>query len=256
MNISFKTLAMTSTLCFSAYLHAEEDKNNGIEVSGNITVASSYISRGLTNTPENDAISIQPYLSANYKNVYLAYWLSPLNYSFKEIQDNIDNSTYRFEHNLIAGYTFDYSNLSFELWDAFYYYPSAKNGTSNEMGLRVTKSFEDESLLTLGASVFLYDVIYMNQGDLYLTADYIKPLNDKWNVALGVAFSSFQKSGKYEGKEFLNTQKSNVFRYASAQLDYNVSDSVGVFYKYIVGGEDRSGISQKNTTQLGLVYSF
>lgn len=252
----FKLLCLTTVVLSSGYIYAEETPTEKIEVSGNITVVSAYVSRGLTNAVENDDISIQPYLSASYKNAYVAYWGSPLNYSFKEIQDNIHNSSYRFEHNLIAGYLFDYAGLSFDLWDAFYYYPSAKDGTSNELGLRVTKTFADESLLTLGASVFLYDVIYMNQGDLFISADYIKPLSDKWNLALGLGFSSFQDNGKFEGNDFLNTQKDFVWRYASAQLDYSINDSTSVFYKYIIGGEDRSGIAQKNKGVIGLTYVF
>lgn len=143
-------------------------------------VVSSYISRGLTNAPENDDISIQPYLSASYKDAYIAYWASRLNYSFKELQTGINNSSYRFEHNFIAGYLFDYAGLNFDLWDAFYYYPGGKNTMSNEMGLRASKTFDDQSSLTLGSSVFLNDAIYMNEGDLFMTIDYIKPLNDRW----------------------------------------------------------------------------
>ena len=251
-----KALCCTTTVLLSGYSYAESSADEGIQISGNIAVVSSYVSRGLTNAVENDDISIQPYLSANYKNAYVAYWGSPLNYSFKELQDNITNSSYRFEHNLIAGYLFDYAGLSFDVWDAFYYYPSTKNGTSNELGLRVTKTFADESLVTFGASVFLYDVIYMNQGDSFFTADYIKPINDKWNLALGVGFSYFQDDGKFEGNDYLDTQKEFVWRYASAQVDYNLNDSTSIFYKYIVGGEDRAGIDQKNKGVLGLTYFF
>ena len=37
---------------------------------------------------------------------------------------------------------------------------------------------------------------------------------------------------------------------------YTMNDSTNVLYKFIIGGDDRSGIHQKNATQLGLVYSF
>jgi len=70
----------------SAKGFAKEDAESRLSFSGNISVASAYINRGMTNFPENEDVAIQSFLKLNYQNFYISFFNSKLGYSFSEIQ--------------------------------------------------------------------------------------------------------------------------------------------------------------------------
>lgn len=226
------------------------------EISGSIDVVSQYISRGLTNAPENDRVTLQATLSANFDQFYMFYWGSNLNYSFKEIQTGKHDSAGKFEHDLGFGYSFDIGKLNINIWDAFYYYQGGKNTTSNELGVMFTQPVGPTGELSLGVTTFLYDVVYMNQWDSYLQIDYTHFINEKLSASINTGFSYFQDDGKYEGGDFLDTQTDFTFRFASTQLNYIINPHVTGYGKFIWGGYDRADIKQKNMLVLGLNHAF
>lgn len=227
-----------------------------VEVSGSIDVVSQYISRGLTNAPENDDVALQASLSASFDHFYLFYWGSTLNYSFREIQTGQSYSSDRFEHDFGVGYSFDIGDINVDLWDAFYYYQGGKHTTSNELGITFTKPLSESAEFSLGLTTFLYDVVYMNQWDTYLQVAYTYFFNDKFSASASMGFSYFQDEGKYEGGDFLDTQTDFAFRFATTQLNYLIHPNVTGYGQFIVGGYDRADIKQKNKVVLGLNYTF
>lgn len=229
---------------------------SAVEITGGIDVVSQYISRGLTNAPENDKVTLQASLTASLDQFYLFYWGSTLNYSFREIQTGQAYASDQFEHDVGVGYSFDLAGMNVDLWDAFYYYQGGQHTTSNELGIRLTKPITEVSQLSLGLSTYLYDVVYMNQWDTYLHLTYLHDINDRLSTSISTGFSYFNDTGKYEGQTFLNTQTDFAFRFAAAQLNYLIHPNVTGYGQFILGGYDRADIKQKNQLVIGLNYSF
>lgn len=55
-------------LLFLVFIVLQMMRKQKIETSGNISVVSKYISRGLTNAPENDDVALQAALNLAYGN--------------------------------------------------------------------------------------------------------------------------------------------------------------------------------------------
>ena len=74
MRMLEKTVLFGCAAISSLYCYADDAKTKKIETSGNISVVSKYISRGLTNAPENDDVAVQAALNLAYGNFYVGYW--------------------------------------------------------------------------------------------------------------------------------------------------------------------------------------
>ena len=214
MKSLFKLIPMGMALSCCISANASEK----VDLTGSIDVVSQYISRGLTNSPENDQVAMQATLSLSYEKFYFFYWGSTINYSFREIQAGKSYSSDKFEHDLGIGYSFDLGDLNINVWDAFYYYTGGKNTTSNELGVTFTKPVSESDGLSIGLSTYLYDVVYMNQWDTYFQIGYTHAFNDKFSASFNTGFSYFNDEGKYEGDLFLDTQSDFAFRFSTAQL--------------------------------------
>lgn len=71
MNYSFISAIFLFGIASSVF--AEESTASKLNVSGNVSVVSAYVSRGGTNGPENDDTTLQAYLRADYQGWYTAY---------------------------------------------------------------------------------------------------------------------------------------------------------------------------------------
>lgn len=254
----FKKLSLFTLMmsCGVAIASTPETQENKISVNGSISLVSDYISRGLTKYIENEGATLQGSLTVGYDNFYATYWGSPIGYSFRELQGGEAQSSDKFEHNFILGYTWDYKNVAFDLWDATYYYQGGDHLASNELGLTVTAPISEKGTIVSSTSVYLNDSYYMSQGDTYATVNYIHQLTDTTSVTLGVAGSYFIDDGKYEGQGVLDTQTDFTYRFSTIRADHSLNDHLGVFAQYYFGGYDRSDIKQPNKPVFGLTYSF
>lgn len=239
---------------FGAPAYAEEDKK--INVSGQIDLVSKYISRGLTNNPEDDNLAVQLTLNAGYENFYIGYWGSTLDYSFPEFEGHKRKRKDQFEHDFILGYNKKFGDWNWNVWSATYYYSGGKHTTSNELGLTLNRDLTDKTQLTTSVSTYLYDVAYANQGDTFMTLQLDHQLNDRLQARVKTTASYFQDHGKYEGKELGNTEKNLAFRYASLGLNYEFYKNFKVSGEYILGGYDRYDDKQRNLGIVGLTYQF
>ena len=70
MRIFKQTVLFGCAAVSSVYCFADDADAKKIETSGNISVVSKYISRGLTNAPENDDVALQAALNLAYGNFY------------------------------------------------------------------------------------------------------------------------------------------------------------------------------------------
>lgn len=95
-------LALGSSTAFAA-----EAVNSEHQISGNIAVLSSYNSRGMTNSPENDKVTIQGGLDYSHASgFYAGYWGSTIGYSLTDYDDEVGDYTGSdtFEHDFYLGY--------------------------------------------------------------------------------------------------------------------------------------------------------
>ncbi|MDX8237961.1 hypothetical protein SLL78_06415 [Acinetobacter pittii] len=230
--------------------------SKNIDVSGSISVLSSYVYRGNTNSPENDETTFQGLIVGSYKSFYSAYFISNLGYSYRELQGGKSYSSDKYEHDFILGYVYNYNSLVFDLSNATYYYPGGKNTTGNETIIKLTQPVDSDSISYTLASYLFKDTIYSNKGDTFLGINFTHNFDEKLNFEVGAGFSYFNDNGKFEGGDFLNTQKDFAFRYADAKINYQMIPNLNGYMQFILGGEDRSGVDQKNTVVMGLKYIF
>ena len=256
MRIFKQTVLFGCAAVSSVYCFADDAEAKKIETSGNISVVSKYISRGLTNAPENDDVALQAALNLAYGNFYVGYWGSTLGYSYPELEGKKSHRRDKVEHDFIVGYNYSSENYDWNFWDATYYYPGGSHTTSNELGLNVSRALNDKTSVTVGVSTYLYDVAYANQGDTFYTLNLSHQLNDRLNASVTAAGSYFNDEGKYEGGELGDTEKQVAFRYASAGLSYTLLPQLSVSGEYIFGGYDRYDDKQRNLAVVALSYDF
>lgn len=262
-------------------VYAQEVDNKALNISGSLVLVSDYVARGLTNNPENSEATLQAFLTFSKSNLYFKYIGSKIDYSFSELQraDQINkndalsdsqkselkdriksSSANHYEHDLIVGYKtkLDKWNVDFNV--ATYLYPGGENTTGIEAGFFANRilNTDTRNSINLSAQTFLNDTVYMNQFDTYFTLGYVHPLSKDFNLGLSSAFSYFGNDGKYERGLFLNTTKDFVFRFAAVELSRKISMDHNAFasFKYIFGGENRSGEKQKNMPVFSLSYVF
>lgn len=270
-------LAVSPAFVFAQQSTQQQDQ---VALSGWISVVSAYVSRGGTNSPENDDTVIQGYLGAKYKGAYVGYWVSELGYSFAEIQNKVaiqssdltaeqktqaladlkTSSANYYEHDFFVGYANRYKDWNYDVNVATYYYPGSHDTTGVEAGASVGRIISPAigNSFRVGAQTYVNDTVYMNQWDSYFSLEYSHPLVQGFNLDLSTGVSYYQDNGKFEGGTFLNTQKDWVFRHASAQVSHSLfnNDQARGWVKYVVGGENRTGIDQKNMVVAGMRYSF
>lgn len=226
------------------------------ELSGHIDLVSKYISRGLTNNPEDNNIAIQAGLNLSYQNFYVGYWGSTLDYSFPEFQGERRKRSEQFEHDFIVGYSHNFGQWTGDIWTATYYYPGGENTTSNEVGLTYARVLNEKTQVTASISSYVYDVVYANQGDTFATLQMQYQIDDQWSTSIEAAANYFNNSGKYEGHDLGDTKRQYAFRYASLGLAYQLLENVNLSGQYIVGGYDRFDIKQKDLGVIGVSYTF
>lgn len=216
------------------------------ELTGNISILSSYNFRGMTNNPENKNAAVQGGLEYSHKSgAYVGYWASTLGYNAKD-ETASDNSL---ENNIYGGYVYSINDdLSVNVGGTYYLYYPSKNDNVFEPFIGV--DYKDFSLY---AHTLTKDVEWGNKGDTYVVASYSYPLKYDFSLNTSVAGSYFKNKGT-----FIDSSKEDiVFRHATVGLSREIANT-GVTWglDYIIGGHDRDGEKQKNKMVLGLSYDF
>ncbi len=280
MSKSAVLLGVVFALSPALVLAQEQKQPDQVKVSGWLGVVSAYVSRGGTNDPENEDTVLQGYVNASYKGAYAAYWVSKLDYSLSEIQDQvaiqssnlnteqkaqaladlkIPSADY-YEHDFFVGYANRYKDWDYDLNVATYYFPGSDNSLGIEAGVSAGRTLNPEigNSFRIGIQTYVNDTVYMNQWDSYLSLDYSHPLPQDFHLDLSSGISYYQDEGKFEGDLILNTQKDWVFRHASVQISHALfqQDNVRGWIKYVMGGENRAGVDQKNMLVAGMRYYF
>lgn len=241
-------LALGSSTAFAA-----EAVNSEHQISGNIAVLSSYNSRGMTNSPENDKVTIQGGLDYSHASgFYAGYWGSTIGYSLTDYDDEVGDYTGSdtFEHDFYLGYNGSINaDWGYNLGAVYYYYyESDADADALESVLGV-----NYKNLSLTAQTLWNDVNWGNTGDTYVLASYSHPLPRDFtlNTSLGVSYYNDDTS------KYFDTTEDFGFRHFTAGLSHPLGNTgADMSVDMIFAGYNRVDEEQKNKVVFGLSYNF
>lgn len=221
------------------------------DFTGNISVVSKYVLRGITNTnslgTEADFGAVQGGFDYSYGGLYVGYWGSSLSYSDPSKPVSKQQTT-GFESDVYGGYKFKAGPVELNLGVIQYLYTGIGDADGTEAVFAA-----GFGPVTAGLKYLVDDVVWGNAGDIYWTVAFSQalPKDFKFDALLG--YYTYEDSGDF----IATTVHSSAFRH----LDLKVSHPLGksgfdMGLTYIVGGEDRQGIQQPNALVLGLSSAF
>ena len=220
------------------------------EVTGNISVLSSYNLRGNTTSfVENPDATLQGGLDySSDTGFYAGWWASSLGTG-----SNSYDTTSPLENDFYAGYNGSLSeDVGFTVGATYYYYYDI--GTEDQNGFELLLGL-DVAGVGITAQTLLEDTLWGNTGDTYLKASYsyALPKDFSLDTALGLYF--YKDSGKFE--DGLGTTEDFGFRHFDVGLSKAIGESgATASMTYTIGGYDRADVKQKNKLVLGLSYGF
>lgn len=218
------------------------------DLSGNISVLSSYNLRGITNTPENSEATLQGGLTYTLDSgFYAGWWTSTLG------ENAYAGSPNALENNFFAGYNGAINDdLGFTVGTTYYYYYDI--GTSNADGLELLLGLKYKDV-GVTAQTLLEDTTWGNAGDTYFKAaySYALPKNFSLDTALGLYY--YKQSGDFIPDAA--TKNDFGFRHLDVGLSKELGDTgAKASMLYTFGGYDRMDVKQKNKVSFGLSYNF
>jgi len=252
------------------------------ELSGNIGVYSAYVLRGITAAEsfgyENDGAAVQGGLdwSADNSGWYVGYWGSSLSYTSDPTIDTYDDNgnvtgsvdgclkaddcpAVGFENDIYAGYSGTAGDFGYDVGLIYYYYIGVME--ANGLEVKLSGSWKGA---TLGVNYLTNDVAWGNTGDMYWTLGYDFSLPKDFTLGATLGYYMYEKSGKYVPPSRPDPDsvltlgaKSSAFRHLTLSLSHPIASSgFDMNLDWIIGGEDRYGISQPMTFVLGVSSGF
>ena len=215
------------------------------EITGNISVLSSYNLRGITNTPENESATLQGGLDYSHDSgFYAGWWTSTLGEAYAPYSNSLENNFY-------AGYSASVNdNLGYTAGLTYYYYYDIETSDANGLELLLGLDYKGIGFTT---QTLLEDTLWGNAGDTYLKAaySYALPQDFSLDTALGLYF--YKESG-----DFIKESKESFgFRHFDIGLSKPIGETgASASMTYTIGGYDRMEVKQKNKVAFGLSYSF
>lgn len=207
---------------------------------GEVGLYSQYVFRGLTESPENDAPSLQASLSYQGEaGWYAGWWGANLGYGE-------DGDSHAFEHDLYAGYTGAWGGLSYDAGVTYYHYTGLDDADVPEGSLQLALGD-----FSVGAAVLLDDATWGNVGDTYLTLGYARELPAEFAFSATAGYYRYGDPG-----EFLTSEGEDGFRHLDITLARALSEAASLSLTYVVGSEDRAGVDQDDAVVLGFAYAF
>ncbi len=248
MNMNARKLR-TLTLAFGAAVAGiTAPLTASAEVTGNISAVSKYVLRGITNNAENDNTAIQGGLDYSHASgVYAGYWGSNLDYGTPTTP-----TVTGFENDFYAGYKFNAGPLALNIGAIYYLYTEVDDSDAPEAVFSVGMG-----PVTLGVKYLLDDVAWGNDGDIYATLDYSQDLPNNFKLAASYGHYIYDDDDAGNPVLAAPTTVDDGFRHLNVTLSHPVAkDAATMSVTYIVAGEDRSGVEQKDAVVLGLATSF
>jgi uncharacterized protein (TIGR02001 family) len=222
-------------------------------LTGNIAVVSKYVLRGITTdasgTSESDGAALQAGLTyAMDSGLYVGWWGSSLDYV---VTTDPTSTTTGFENDISVGYSMGLGkDMTLDFGGVYYYYIDVDNADVLEPYVNFTFG-----PVTVGAKVLTDDVIWGNEMDTYLTAAYTQKLPSDFTFKGVLGFYMYEKNGKYLPETAAS--ESSGFRHLDLTLTHPLGKTgLDMSVTYVLGGQDRYGVDQKDTMVLGLSGAF
>lgn len=227
--------AVLTGLVISTTAHAD--------ITGNISVVSKYVLRGITNDTESDTATLQGGFDyAHSSGVYVGYWGSGLDYADK------GGAVTGFENDIYGGYKMKAGPVDLNFGAIYYVYNRVQNSDGLEavVGVGIAGA-------TFTAKYLTEDLAWGNQGDIYWTADYAQALPNDFKLAGSLGFYTYEDSGEF----IPSSVESSAFRHLNFVLSHPLGKSgVDMSLTYVIGGKNRQGVDQRNALVLALSSSF
>lgn len=218
------------------------------EVTGNVSVVSKYVLRGITTAMENDNTAIQGGLDYGHESgFYAGYWGSNLSYSASDDDDTPETG---FENDFYAGYAGEVGSFSYDIGLIYYYYMGVDDADTPELAASV-----GFGPVTVGMKYLMDDVIWGNEGDIYWTVSAATDLPMDFSLSGTLGFYTYEEDDNADlGTP---TTEDSGFRHLDLTLSHPLADTgADMSMTYIVGGEDRGGNDQGDTVVFGISYGF
>ena len=242
MKNAIKPLALATALSVATMAGAIAPAHAS-ELSGNIGIFSSYVLRGITNSPENDNAAIQGGLDWAFgPGFYLGYWGSNLGYG--------DGDAKGFENDFYGGWGGSTDLLSWDIGATYYYYLNVDDSNAFE-----PKASFGVGPVTLGMKYLAEDVVWGNKGDTYWTLDGAIPIGKGFTLGGVLGYYTYETDGEFIPD--VPEAKSSAFRHFDIVLSHPIGETgADANLSYIIGGEDRFGTDQKNQMVFSVTYGF
>jgi len=223
-------------------------------LTGNISVVSKYVLRGITNTTsagtEADHGAVQGGLDFSYGGLYVGYWGSNLSYGNLGV-DSTKPQTTGFESDVYAGYKLPIGPVELNFGVIQYLYTGLNIGSDAD-GVEGVFAV-GWGPVSAGLKYLAKDVVWGNTGDIYWTLGFSQklPMDFKFDALVG--YYTYEDNGDF----IAATPKSSGFRHADLKLSHPLGKSgFDMSITYVLGGEDRNGLEQPNALVLGLSTGF
>lgn len=218
-------------------------------VTGNLSVVSKYVLRGITNNTESDSPALQGGLDyAHSSGLYAGYWGSNLDYGDTTTATGFENDVY-------AGYSFSAGPVDLNFGGIYYYYMNVDDSNAGEVIARA-----GYGPFTLGVNYLVQDVAWGNTGDMYWTLNYSKSdLPGGFSFAASLGYYVYDDSDPGGAGKIApgTTTEDAAFRHLNLTVSHPViNDSTTMALTFIAGGKDRSGTDQKEAAVLSLSTGF
>ena len=264
-------------------------------LTAHIDLVSRYVLRGATSTygnstplgnagadaPESSKGAVQWGVDWVHESGWsLGYWASTVNYSYRQLGRSYgDRSITAFqrgksiENDFYGAYTGKIvGDLGYTVGLTGYYYVNGKN--ANALETKVGLSYGPVSF---NAQTLLDDVVWGNKGDTYWTLVYTAPLPHDITFTATLGAYTYRKEGKYlgttdtlngtscgPGAAFVvngcyagNTPVGSAFRHLTLALSAPIPGTpLTASAQWIVGGDNRFGVRQKNQWLASVAYGF
>jgi uncharacterized protein (TIGR02001 family) len=288
-----KIILAIATLLLAGAVQAEDTPAPAF--TGHLDLVNKYVLRGVTSTygpglpglgnagadaPESNKPALQWGVDWTHPSgVYLGYWASQINYSYKRLAESYTNRSVAsfqdkksVENDFYGGYNGKAGDVGYTVGLTGYYY--LNGGDSNAFETKLGASYGPFSVT---AQTLLKDVVWGNKGDTYWTLGASKAVAYDITLSATLGFYTYHKEGRYlgtvdtlsgtrcaAGTSFIvngcfagGAPASNGWRHLTVGFTQPIGAS-GVTWglQGLIGGDNRFGVKQGNRLLASLSYGF
>ena len=288
-----KIILAIATLLFAGAVHAEDAPAPAF--TGHVDLVNKYVLRGVTSTygpglpglgnagadaPESNQPALQWGVDWTHPSgVYLGYWASQINYSYKRLGESYANRTIAnfqdkksIENDFYGGYNGKAGDFGYTVGLTGYYYVNGEHSNAFE-----TKLGASYGAFSVSAQTLLKDVVWGNKGDTYWTVGASQPVAYDITLSATLGFYTYHKEGRYlgtvdtltgtgcaAGTSFIvngcfagGAPASNGWRHLTVGFTQPIGTSGFTWgLQGLIGGDNRFGVKQGNRLLASLSYGF